>query len=87
MRGCIPSKSRKPYETPKFSCIVVGFGGGSGIPLDIQIIAADRSEFRIGSITDDIIAIQQGITDNFFKLGLIPRQIAVRDLVWRNQNT
>ncbi len=59
----------------------------TGIPLDIQTIAADRSEFRIGSITDDIVATQQGVADDFFKLGLIPKRIAVQDAVWRNRET
>ena len=56
----------------------------TGIPLDIQTVAADRSSFAVGPITDDIIATQQGVADRFFKLGLIPKQIAVRDIVWRN---
>ncbi|WP_024506241.1 sulfonate ABC transporter substrate-binding protein [Bradyrhizobium sp. ARR65] len=59
----------------------------TGIPLDIQTVAANRSSFAIGPMTDDIIATQQGVADRFFKLGLIPRQIAVRDIVWRNQQT
>ncbi|MBR0798344.1 sulfonate ABC transporter substrate-binding protein [Bradyrhizobium jicamae] len=56
----------------------------TGIALDIQTIAANRSSFKVGPITDDIIATQQGVADRFFKLGLIPKQIAVRDIVWRN---
>jgi sulfonate transport system substrate-binding protein len=56
----------------------------TNIPLDIQTVAANRSSFAVGPITDDIIATQQGVADRFFKLGLIPRQIAVRDIVWRN---
>jgi sulfonate transport system substrate-binding protein len=59
----------------------------TGIPLDIQTIAANRSQFRVGPITDDIIATQQGVADRFFKLGLIPKQIAIRDIVWRNPQT
>ena len=59
----------------------------TGIPLDIQTIAANRSAFVVGPITDDIIATQQGVADRFFKLGLIPKQIAVRDIVWRNAQT
>jgi sulfonate transport system substrate-binding protein len=59
----------------------------TGIPLDIQAIAANRSQFRVGPITDDIIATQQGVADRFFKLGLIPKQIAIRDIVWRNPQT
>jgi len=59
----------------------------TGIPLDIQTIAANRSAFRVGPITDDVTETQQGVADRFFKLGLIPRQIAVRDIVWRSTAT
>lgn len=59
----------------------------TGIPLDIQTIAADRSAFAVGPITDDIIATQQGVADRFFRLGLIPKPIAIRDIVWRNTQT
>jgi sulfonate transport system substrate-binding protein len=56
----------------------------TGIPLDIQIIAANRQAFKIGPVTDEIVVTQQGVADRFFKLGLIPKQIAIRDIVWRN---
>jgi sulfonate transport system substrate-binding protein len=59
----------------------------TGIPLDIQIIAANRQAFKIGPVTDDIVATQQGVADRFFKLGLIPREITIRDIVWRNTQT
>ena len=38
-------------------------------------------------MSDDIVAIQQGVADSFFRLGLIPKQIAVKDVVWRNRET
>lgn len=56
----------------------------TGVPLDIQTVAADRANFVIGSVTDDIVATQQGVADRFFKLGLIPKPIVIRDIVWRN---
>lgn len=56
----------------------------TGVPLDIQTVAADRAKFVIGPITDDIVATQQGVADRFFKLGLIPKPIVIRDIVWRN---
>jgi sulfonate transport system substrate-binding protein len=55
----------------------------TGIPLEIQTVAANRSAFAVGPITDDIIATQQGVADRFFKLGLIPRPVVVRDAVWK----
>jgi sulfonate transport system substrate-binding protein len=59
----------------------------TGIPLDIQTVAASRSAFAVGPITDDVIATQQGVADRFFKLGLIPKPIAIREIVWRNTQT
>ncbi|MGY8668175.1 aliphatic sulfonate ABC transporter substrate-binding protein [Bradyrhizobium sp. UFLA05-109] len=56
----------------------------TGIPLDIQTIAANRSSFVVGPVTEDITATQQGVADRFYKLGLIPKPIAIRDIVWRN---
>ena len=55
----------------------------TGVPLDIQTVAANRATFPIGPVTDDIIAAQQAVADRFYKLGLIPKPIAVRDIVWR----
>jgi sulfonate transport system substrate-binding protein len=56
----------------------------TGIPLEIQTVATNRSSFVAGQVTEDIITTQQGVADRFFKLGLIPSRIAIRDIVWRN---
>jgi sulfonate transport system substrate-binding protein len=54
----------------------------TGLDLEIQTIAANRSAFAIGRLTDEIIATQQAVADRFYKLGLIPVPIVVRDAVW-----
>jgi sulfonate transport system substrate-binding protein len=59
----------------------------TGVDLDIQTKAAQRSSFAIGKITDDIVATQQAVADRFFRLGLIPRPIAVREAVWTASQT
>jgi len=59
----------------------------TGVPLDIQTVAANRATFPIGPVTDDIIATQQAVADRFYKLGLIPKPIVVRDIVWRAAQT
>ena len=56
----------------------------TGVPLDIQTVAANRANFVVGPVTDDIVATQQGVADRFYKLGLIPKPIVIRDIVWRN---
>lgn len=56
----------------------------TGVPLDIQTLAANRANFVVGPVTDEIVATQQGVADRFYKLGLIPKPIVIRDIVWRN---
>ncbi|MBW7971248.1 sulfonate ABC transporter substrate-binding protein [Bradyrhizobium sp. BR 10289] len=56
----------------------------TGVPLDIQTVAAKRAGFAVVPVTDDIIVTQQGVADRFAKLGLIPKPIVIRDIVWRN---
>lgn len=55
----------------------------TGVPLDIQTVAAERSSFAIGPVTDDIVRTQQGVADRFHKLGLIPKPIVIKDIVWK----
>jgi sulfonate transport system substrate-binding protein len=55
----------------------------TGVPQDIQAVAAERSAFAIGPMTDDIVQTQQGVADRFYKLGLIPKPVVVRDIVWK----
>ena len=55
--------------------VAKSLGAITGVPLDIQTVAANRSHFVVGPVTDDIVATQQGVADRFFKLGLIPKPI------------
>jgi sulfonate transport system substrate-binding protein len=59
----------------------------TGVPLDIQTLAANRASFAIGPVTEGIIETQQGVADRFHKIGLIPKPIAVRDIVWKTPQT
>lgn len=59
----------------------------TGVPLDVQTVAADRPSFLIGPITDEIVTTQQAVADRFHRLGLTPKSIAVRDAVWRPVQT
>jgi sulfonate transport system substrate-binding protein len=56
----------------------------TGVPLEVQSVAANRASFLIGPVTDDIVTTQQAVADRFHQLGLIPKPIAVRDIVWRH---
>jgi len=54
----------------------------TGVDLDVETIAANRSSFAIGKLTEEIIATQQVVADRFQRLSLIPRPIVVREAVW-----
>ena len=56
----------------------------TGVPLEVQTVAANRASFLIGPVTDEIVTTQQAVADRFHKLGLIPKPIVVRDIVWRH---
>ncbi|MCJ2068907.1 aliphatic sulfonate ABC transporter substrate-binding protein [Methylobacterium sp. J-030] len=54
----------------------------TGIPYEIQKVAADRTQFAVHPLSDAIQSSQQATADRFHRLGLIPRAINVRDAVW-----
>jgi aliphatic sulfonates family ABC transporter substrate-binding protein len=45
--------------------------------------AVRRTDYRVTPVSDDAIDEQQRVADRFYKLGLVPRRIAVRDIVWK----
>ncbi|MCC0806822.1 aliphatic sulfonate ABC transporter substrate-binding protein [Methylobacterium sp. W2] len=59
----------------------------TGIPYEIQKVAADRTQFGVRPLTDAILSGQQATADRFHRLGLIPRAIQVRDAVWTPPRT
>lgn len=55
----------------------------TGVDLAVQQLAAGRSEFDLYPLSDAIIASQQATAERFRKLGLIPKDIVVREAVWK----
>jgi aliphatic sulfonates family ABC transporter substrate-binding protein len=58
------------------------FAEASGVDLEAQKRAVGRAEFSFGRFDDKILAEQQAVADRFARLGLIPEQVSVRDIVW-----
>jgi len=54
----------------------------TGVAPDIQEKAVERTEFVINPLRDPVIQEQQRIADRFLALGLIPKPIAVKDIIW-----
>ena len=55
----------------------------TGVELDTVRRTVDRARFEVIPIGEQTIVNQQAIADRFYKLGLIPRPITVRDIVWK----
>jgi aliphatic sulfonates family ABC transporter substrate-binding protein len=54
----------------------------TGVPYDIQRVAAARGNYDTGFMTPAVVAQQQAIADAFSELGLLPGRIRVADIVW-----
>jgi sulfonate transport system substrate-binding protein len=54
----------------------------TGIDLESWKRAVERTDFSIGPVNDRVIEEQQRVADRFHRLGLIPKPVSVRDIVW-----
>jgi len=52
-----------------------------GIDVDALNIAIRRQTFGVIPVDEKIIAEQQGVADTFFRLGLVPKQIQIKNIV------
>jgi sulfonate transport system substrate-binding protein len=59
----------------------------TGVDLAAQTVAAERTDFGVLPLSDEIIANQQVTADRFHKLGLIPKAINIRGAVWARPAT
>jgi sulfonate transport system substrate-binding protein len=53
--------------------------------VDIEAIRrfVARSNYSVVPVDEDIIKVQQSVADRFSRLGLIPKQVRVADIVWK----
>jgi sulfonate transport system substrate-binding protein len=54
----------------------------TGIAIEAMQRGVDRGAFAIVPMSDAIVAQQQAVADRFHRLGLVPRPIKVREIVW-----
>jgi sulfonate transport system substrate-binding protein len=63
--------------------VAIALKEAQGLDLAVETRVVARSKFVIEPIDDQIVASQQATADSFFRLGLIPKKIDVRDIVWK----
>jgi sulfonate transport system substrate-binding protein len=55
----------------------------TGVDSEALTRAVNRSTFLVTPITERVVASQQATADRFFRLGLIPKAIDVKEIVWK----
>ncbi|MDL2405602.1 aliphatic sulfonate ABC transporter substrate-binding protein [Rhizobium calliandrae] len=58
----------------------------TGVAADVTRVTLTRPDFNLGgvsTISDEAVAYQQGLADEFYELGIVPKKLAVADIVWR----
>ena len=55
----------------------------TGVDIEAVRRFVDRSVYNVVPLDSDVIASQQAVADRFARLGLIPKQINVAEIVWR----
>ncbi len=63
--------------------VAAAFSETTGVDLAAQAVAVKRAGFGVFPLTDAVIASQQETADRLHKLGLIPKAVVVRDIVWK----
>jgi sulfonate transport system substrate-binding protein len=62
--------------------VAVALAEATGTDLAVQQIAARRRGFDVFPLSEATLATQQATADRFHRLGLIPKAVTVRDIVW-----
>jgi sulfonate transport system substrate-binding protein len=62
--------------------IVNSLHEATGVDAEALTVAVDRSQFLVTPVTEKVIATQQATADRFFRLGLIPKPVSVKEIVW-----
>ncbi|MCP4620214.1 MAG: aliphatic sulfonate ABC transporter substrate-binding protein [Bradyrhizobium sp.] len=55
----------------------------TGVDLEAVRRFVARSNYRVVPVDDEVIKSQQAVADRFAKLGLIPKPVNVKDIVWK----
>ncbi|MFN5014278.1 aliphatic sulfonate ABC transporter substrate-binding protein, partial [Bradyrhizobium sp.] len=55
----------------------------TGVDIEAVRRFVDRSIYSVVPLDDDIIKSQQAVADRFARVGLIPKQVNVADIVWK----
>lgn len=58
----------------------------TGVPADVTRVTLTRAGSdlgKVGTVSDEAVAYQQALADDFHALGVLPKKLAISDIVWR----
>lgn len=58
----------------------------TGVPADVTRVTLTRAGSDLGkvaTVSDDAVAYQQTLADDFHALGVLPRKLTISDIIWR----
>lgn len=58
----------------------------TGVPVDVTRVTLTRAGSdlgKVGPVSDEAVAYQQALADDFHALGVLPRKLTIADIVWR----
>ncbi|WP_184256332.1 aliphatic sulfonate ABC transporter substrate-binding protein [Rhodopseudomonas rhenobacensis] len=70
------------WATSHHAEIVKALHESTGLETEALTRAVDRTQFLVTPVTDKVTATQQTVADRFHKLGLVPKPVDVKEIVW-----
>ncbi len=65
--------------------VTAALSAATGIPPDVMAAVNQNASFDVTTLNAPLLDAQQNTADRLFALGLIPKKVHVRDIVWKAQ--
>jgi sulfonate transport system substrate-binding protein len=63
--------------------VTAALSAATGIPADVMVAVNQNASFVVTALNAPLLDAQQNTADRLFALGLIPKKVHVRDIVWK----
>lgn len=63
--------------------VTSALSAATGIPADVMALVTQNASFDVTTLSAPLLDAQQNTADRLYALGLIPKKVNVRDIVWK----
>ncbi|SDR48350.1 sulfonate transport system substrate-binding protein [Paraburkholderia fungorum] len=64
--------------------VTSALSAATGIPADVMALVTQNASFDVTALSTPLLDAQQNTADRLYALGLIPKKVNVRDIVWKS---